>query len=78
MIGRRELVKQKKSKVSTLMVELVGYLPFRILSAKFTKDVVDLILEETSYNPINGKHHIENRYIKLDRNDIATVRFKKH
>ena len=56
---------------------LVGYLPFRILSAKFTKDVVDLILEETSYNPINGKDRVENRYIKLNRNDIATVRFKK-
>ena len=56
---------------------LVGYLPFRILSAKFTKDVVDLILEETSYNPISGKHHVENRYVTLNRKDIATVKFNK-
>ena len=56
---------------------LVGYLPFRILSAKFDKDVADLILEETSYNPITGRHHVENRYITLNRKDIATVRFKK-
>jgi len=56
---------------------LVGYLPFRILSAKFDKDVVDLILEETSYNPISGRHHVENRYVTLNRKDIATVRFNK-
>lgn len=56
---------------------LVGYLPFKILSVKFNKDVVVLILEETSYNPISGKHHVENRYVTLNRKDIATVRFNK-
>jgi hypothetical protein len=55
---------------------LVGYLPFRILSAKFNKDVVDLILEEASYNPISGRHHVENRYVTLNRKYIATVRFR--
>ena len=44
---------------------------------KTVKDVVDLILEETSYNPISGRHHVENRYITLNRKDIATVRFNK-
>lgn len=56
---------------------LVGYLPFKIISAKFNGNIVDMVLEETSYNPISGRHHVENRYITLNRKDISTVRFKK-
>lgn len=54
---------------------LVGDLPFKIISATFNKDVVDLVLEETSLNVITNRHHVENRYISLNRKDISTVRF---
>lgn len=56
---------------------LVGYLPFRIISAKFNKNTVNLVLEETSFNPITHKHHVENRYLTLNRKEIATVEFIK-
>ena len=57
---------------------LVGYLPFRIISAKFNKNTVDLVLEEISLNVITHRHHVENRYVTLHRNEIATVKFIKY
>ena len=58
---------------------IVGYLPFKILSAKFNKNIVDLVLEikREAWNK-NGIHiHVENKYITLNRKDIATVTFNK-
>lgn len=57
---------------------LVGYLPFKIISAIFHhhNDTVDLVLEETSFNPITHKHHVENRYLTLNRKEISTIIFK--
>lgn len=57
---------------------LVGYLPFRIISAKFNKNTVDLVLEETSLNVITNRHHVENRYLTLNRKEISTVKFIKY
>lgn len=55
---------------------LVGYLPFKIISAKFSNDTVDLIIEETSLNVITDRHHVENRYVTLHRKEISTIKFK--
>ena len=59
---------------------LVGYLPFKILSAKFYEDTVDLKLEiKTEVWTTNGIHiHVENKYLALNRKDIATVEFFKY
>ena len=57
---------------------LIGYLPFKIISAKFNKNTVDLVLEETSLNVITNRHHVENRYLTLNRKEIATVEFIKY
>jgi len=59
---------------------LVGYLPFKILSAKFNGDTVELVLE-TKYEVFgkNGYHiHVENKYLTLHREDISTVEFKTY
>lgn len=57
---------------------LVGYLPFKILSAKFNGDTVDLKLEiKSEVWTFQGIHtHVENKYLTLNRKDISTVRFK--
>lgn len=60
---------------------LVGYLPFKILSAKFNGDTVDLKLEiKTQVFDFYCKSHfhIENKYLTLHRKDIATVDFKTY
>lgn len=54
---------------------LISYLPFRILSAKFNNNSVDLKVEITSEGMFN-RHHVENKYITLNRVDISTVYFK--
>ena len=58
---------------------LIGYLPFKIISAKFNGNNVELVLETKSevYGK-NGYHiHVENKYFTLNRKDIATVTFNK-
>ena len=57
---------------------LIGYLPFKILSAKFNNDTVDLILElEFDVVDENGWHTcFEKKNFILNREDIATIRFK--
>ena len=61
---------------------LVGYNPFKILSAKFNGDTVDLKLEviETVFNRSTwGIHnHVENKYITLHRTDISDIKFTKY
>ena len=61
---------------------LIGYSPFKILSAKFNGDTVDLKLEivETVFNRNTwGVHnHVENKYITLHRNDISRIVFNKY
>ena len=61
---------------------LIGYSPFKILSAKFNGDTVDLKLEivETVFNRNTwGVHnHVENKYITLHRNDISRIIFNKY
>lgn len=56
---------------------LIGLLPFKILSAKFNNDTVDLALElEFDVVDENGWHtRFENKYLTLNREDIATVEF---
>ena len=58
---------------------LIGYLPFKILSAKFNNDTVDLVLElEFDVVDENGWHtRFENKTFTLNRKDIATVEFFK-
>ena len=57
---------------------LIGYLPFKIISAKFNGDIVELVLETKSeVFGKNGYHiHVENRYLTLNRKEIATIIFK--
>ena len=60
---------------------LVGYLPFKILSAKFNGDTVNLILEiKTQVFDFYCKSHfhIENKYLTLHREYISTVEFKTY
>ena len=66
----------ENSKGKCIGGSLVGYLPFRIISAKFNKNIVELVLEETSLNVITNRHHVENRYLTLNRKEIATIYFK--
>ena len=60
---------------------LVDYLPFKILSAKFNGDTVDLKIEVTfesfDYHTLSTHKVIENKYITLNRNEISTIKFKK-
>lgn len=60
---------------------LIGYLPFKILSAKFIGDTVELKLEvvDRSFNRSTWSfnNHVENKYYTLHRNDISTVKFIK-
>lgn len=58
---------------------IIGYLPFKILSAKFNNDIVDLVLEiKREVWTKNGIHiHVENKYFTLNRKDISTVTFNK-
>jgi len=57
---------------------LVGYLPFKILSAKFNGDIVYLKLETKSeVFGKNGYHiYVENKYFTFNRKEIGTVEFK--
>ena len=59
---------------------LIGYSPFKILSAKFNGDTVDLKLEVVdrvfNKNTWSFNNHVENKYYILHRNDISTIRFK--
>ncbi len=59
---------------------MIGYLPFKILSAKFNSNTVELVLETKSeVFGKNGYHiHVENKYFTLNRKDIATVEFKTY
>ena len=57
---------------------LIGYLPFKILSAKFNGDTVDLKLEVTSEVAFSNRHHVENKYITLHRNEISRIVFNKY
>jgi hypothetical protein len=59
---------------------LVGYLPFKILSAKFNDNIVDLKLEiKSEVWTFQGIHtHVENKYLTLHREDISTVEFKTY
>lgn len=56
---------------------LIGYLPFKIISAKFNGDTVELVLETKSeVFGKNGYHiHVENKYFTFNRKDIATIEF---
>ena len=58
---------------------LIGYLPFKILSAKFNGDTVDLKLEvvDRTFNRSTWSfnNHVENKYYTLHRNDISTIKF---
>jgi len=58
---------------------LITYLPFKIISATFHhhNDTVDLVVEVTSLVAGKDSHHVENKYITLNRNDIGTVKFIK-
>ena len=58
---------------------LIGYWPFKIISAKFNEDTVDLTLEvELDVVDENGwKIRLEKKYFTLNRKDIATVEFYK-
>ena len=59
---------------------LIGYLPFKIISAKFNGNTVELVLETKS--EVFGKNgyqiHVENKYITLHRNEIASIEFIKY
>lgn len=57
---------------------LIGLLPFKILSAKFNNDTVDLMLEiEFDVVDENGWHtRFEKKNFTLNREDIVTVEFK--
>lgn len=59
---------------------LTGYLPFKILSAKFNGDTIDLKLEiKSEVWTFQGIHtHVENKYLTLNRKDISTVEFKTY
>lgn len=61
---------------------LIGYSPFKILSAKFNGDTVDLKLEvvDRTFNRSTWSfnNHVENKYYVLHRNDISTVKFIKY
>ena len=56
---------------------LIGYLPFKILFAKFNGDTVDLKLEIISEVAFSNCHHVKNKYYTLHRNDISTIRFRQ-
>ena len=57
---------------------LIGYLPFKIILAKFNGNTVELVLETKSeVFGKNGYHiHVENKYFTLNRKDISTIEFK--
>jgi hypothetical protein len=57
---------------------LVSYLPFKILSAKFNGNTVDLKIEVTSEVAFSNRHHVENKYITLHRNEISRIIFNKY
>ena len=59
---------------------MIGYLPFKILSAKFNSNTVELVLETKSeVFGKNGYHiHVENKYFTLHRNEIASIEFIKY
>lgn len=61
---------------------LIGYLPFKILSAKFNGDTVDLKLEVVdrvfSRSTWGFHNHVENKYYTLHRNDISQIVFNKY
>ena len=61
---------------------LIGYSTFKILSAKFNGDTVDLKLEvvDRTFNRSTWSfnNHVENKYYILHRNDISTVKFIKY
>jgi len=56
---------------------LIGYLPFKIISAKFNGNTVELVLETKS--EVFGKNgnyiHVENKYFILNRKEIASIEF---
>ena len=56
---------------------LIGYLPFKIISAKFNGNTVNLVLETKSeVFDKNGYHiHVENKYFTFNRKEISTVEF---
>ena len=56
---------------------LIGYLPFKIISAKFNGNTVELVLETKSeVFGKNGNHiHVENKYFTFNRKEISTVKF---
>lgn len=60
---------------------LISYLPFKILSANFNGNTVDLKVEVTSevFDCRTWSRHnvVENRYVTLNRNEISTIKFKK-
>ena len=58
---------------------LIGYWKFKIISAKFDGDTVDLTLEvELDVVDENGwQSRLENKYFTLNRKEIATVEFYK-
>ena len=49
----------------------------KIVKAVFHGDIVDLIIE-INRETLKGTHHIENKYLTLHREDIATVEFKTY
>jgi len=59
---------------------LIGYLPFKIISAKFNGNTVELVLETKSeVFDKNGYHiHVENKYFTLNRKEIATIEFIRY
>lgn len=58
---------------------LIGYWPFKIISAKFNGDTVDLALEvELDVVDENGwQIRLENKYFTLNRTEIARIEFLK-
>ena len=48
----------------------------KILKASFYEDAVDLVIERHWY--VDGHCHVENEYLTLHRNEIATVKFIKY
>ena len=59
---------------------LIGYLPFKIISAKFNDDTVELVLEiEFDVVDKNGWHtRFEKKNFTFNRTEIATVEFIKY
>ena len=59
---------------------LIGYLPFKIISAKFNDDTVELVLEiEFDVVDKNGWHtRFEKKNFTFNHIEIATVEFIKY